>query len=250
MYSIVSNYSFFGKRIVTEVILRKQKGQNIGQRALRSVFFSPLMACIDMNKPAPNLLMASLLTHSTLYPLLQEIASKPHLLPGELEHLSESLTKRSKMVTNGLLALIGITLSNSSATKLPSEIKVSFLVLMWCILSRMYYEGLPVNELQKLVTNASLQKRVWESNPVLVAALYAIPEIYQILFIAYKVIYGGWVGRDNPHLEYVHTQPPRDEVAESNSYKCTNDRAISLRGQLPGKKLETRSPNRQEFRYK
>ncbi|KAH8795962.1 hypothetical protein DL96DRAFT_1645955 [Flagelloscypha sp. PMI_526] len=129
--------------------------------------------------------MVFLLSTSTLYPLFHEIARKPHLRPEELIYYSESLSKRSKMVINGLLALIGLNFSTPSASTLPPEIKISFVVLTWCITNRLYYEELPVNE---------LQERVRKSGPGLVATLYAFPEMYQILFIGYKVIHGGWIG--------------------------------------------------------
>ncbi|KAH8798488.1 hypothetical protein DL96DRAFT_1565017 [Flagelloscypha sp. PMI_526] len=47
---------------------------------------------------------------------------------------------------------------------------------------------------RKLLKQRIFQKRVRESGPALVAILYAIPEIYQIVFAAYKVIHGGWGG--------------------------------------------------------
>ncbi|KAH8798457.1 hypothetical protein DL96DRAFT_1720579 [Flagelloscypha sp. PMI_526] len=72
----------------------------------------------------------SILYHATLYPLLHEIATKPHLRPETLETHSESLTKRSKLTTNGLLGIIGFTMASSSTNQLPSEIKVAFTVLI------------------------------------------------------------------------------------------------------------------------
>ncbi|KAH8798474.1 hypothetical protein DL96DRAFT_1824702 [Flagelloscypha sp. PMI_526] len=134
---------------------------------------------LHMLLPMVSASVVHLITNSTLYPILHEISTKPHLRPEELEHCSETLSKRSKMITNGLLAIIG----NSSSPILSTEVKISFIVLAWCQTNRLYYEGLPVHE---------LQRRTRESGPALVATLYAIPEVYQILFIVYKVVYGGW----------------------------------------------------------
>ncbi|KAH8795959.1 hypothetical protein DL96DRAFT_1645946 [Flagelloscypha sp. PMI_526] len=131
-------------------------------------------------------LFLSILNHSTLYPLLCELSSKPHLSPDELEHASESISTRSKMMLNGLLATIGFTLSTSSTTKISSEIVLPVTALTWCIINRVYYEGLPVSE---------LQKRVQSSGPAAVAILYGIPEIFQVIFMMYKVVvYGKWIG--------------------------------------------------------
>ncbi|KAH8798475.1 hypothetical protein DL96DRAFT_1688193, partial [Flagelloscypha sp. PMI_526] len=72
--------------------------------------------------------------------------------------------------------------TGSPSSILSVEVKVSFVILAWCQINRLYYEGLPVSE---------LQKRIQESGPALVAPLYAIPEIYQILFVAYEFTHGG-----------------------------------------------------------
>ncbi|KAH8795957.1 hypothetical protein DL96DRAFT_1722580 [Flagelloscypha sp. PMI_526] len=116
-----------------------------------------------------------------MYPLLHELSEKPHIRPQDIEHHSESLSNRSKVVMNGLFAIIGWTAatSQSSATVIPP-----LTALLWCIINRVYYEFLPVQE---------LQKRVHKSGPAFVALLYAIPEAYQVIWIKYQIIaYGGW----------------------------------------------------------
>ncbi|KAH8795965.1 hypothetical protein DL96DRAFT_1566784 [Flagelloscypha sp. PMI_526] len=127
-----------------------------------------------------------LITNSTLYPMLHEISTKPHLRPEELEHCSETLSKRSTMITNGLLAIIGITLTASSSPSsiLSVEVKVSFVILAWCQTNRLYYEGLPVNELQLVLRGA-------------------------FRWGAYR---RGRVGRNNPDVEYARGQLSRDEI--------------------------------------
>ncbi|KAH8797790.1 hypothetical protein DL96DRAFT_1565265 [Flagelloscypha sp. PMI_526] len=123
-----------------------------------------------------------ILRHSTLYPLLHELATKPHLSPEDLEHHSESLEERSKMIMNSLLAAIGLTWSASPTSQLSMRLIHPFIILVWCIINRMYYEGLPLTELQK-------------SGPVTVAILYVIPEFYSVVFVTSQVIiYGGLVG--------------------------------------------------------
>ncbi|KAH8813376.1 hypothetical protein DL96DRAFT_1625926 [Flagelloscypha sp. PMI_526] len=126
-----------------------------------------------------------ILAHSTLYPLFHELTVRPHLLREDLEYLSDGLTKRSKMVVNGFFAIIGFTWS-IHATPSKADIVLPFLFLLWCIINRAYYEGLPVHE---------FQYRVQVSTPALVAVLYAIPEFYQVTFIIYHIVqYSGWAG--------------------------------------------------------
>ncbi|KAH8798461.1 hypothetical protein DL96DRAFT_1720582 [Flagelloscypha sp. PMI_526] len=112
--------------------------------------------------------MLFILNHSTLYPLPHELAIRPHLQPEDLEHYSESLLQRSKIVMNGLVAIIAFAASTISTTKRPSETIVPFIMLLWCILNRLCYENLPADELQKRV---------------------------KLVFIAYQVAnFGGWIG--------------------------------------------------------
>ncbi|KAH8813383.1 hypothetical protein DL96DRAFT_1625943 [Flagelloscypha sp. PMI_526] len=129
--------------------------------------------------------LKSILSNLTLYPLLHELSTKPHLSQEYLEYHADSLNKRSKMVMNGFFAMIGFTWS-ASPTPSKSGILLPLSFLLWCMITRAYYEGLPFDE---------FQKRVQTSTPMLVALLYAIPEVYQVFFIIYHVVlYGRWTG--------------------------------------------------------
>ncbi|KAH8813384.1 hypothetical protein DL96DRAFT_1685246 [Flagelloscypha sp. PMI_526] len=129
--------------------------------------------------------LTNALFQSTLYPLLHELAIKAHLHREDLEYHSESLSKRSKLVMNGLLASIGFAWTTSISST-DTAVLVTLIFLLWCIMNRMYYEGLPLDE---------LQKRVQHSSPAVVAILYAIPEFYQAIFIAYQItLHGKWIG--------------------------------------------------------
>ncbi|KAH8798455.1 hypothetical protein DL96DRAFT_1824694, partial [Flagelloscypha sp. PMI_526] len=86
--------------------------------------------------------------HSTMYPLLHELSEKPHLRPQDLEYHSESLSKRSKMIMNGLCAVIGWTAATSRSSV---TVITPFTILLWCIINRVCYEDLPLKELQKRV---------------------------------------------------------------------------------------------------
>ncbi|KAH8794369.1 hypothetical protein DL96DRAFT_1724324 [Flagelloscypha sp. PMI_526] len=151
---------------------------------------------------------STFLHQTTLYPLLLNLSTKPHLCRDDLEYYSECLSIRSKMVMNGLLAIVGFTLSSSISTNPPTNMTrlVALTFLLWCIINRTYYEGLPLDEFQvrylRPVTphmNAKdlsiLQKRIQNSTPGLVAILYAVPEVYQVVFIAYQLVfYAEWIG--------------------------------------------------------
>ncbi|KAH8813381.1 hypothetical protein DL96DRAFT_1685244 [Flagelloscypha sp. PMI_526] len=80
--------------------------------------------------------MKAILLRLTLYPLLHELATRPDLSRDDFEYHSDSLSKRSKIVVNGYFAIIG------TATLLP------FMFLLWCMINRAYYEGLPFAEFQ------------------------------------------------------------------------------------------------------
>ncbi|KAH8798476.1 hypothetical protein DL96DRAFT_1781631, partial [Flagelloscypha sp. PMI_526] len=124
--------------------------------------------------------------HLPLYPLLHELSEKPHIRLEELEYHSECLSKRSKMTMNGLLAIMGFIFATSSTPKPLANTILPFTILLWCSFNRAYYEGLPFEKLQERVKN---------SGPMLVATLYAIPEMYQLVFITYQVAnFGGWAG--------------------------------------------------------
>ncbi|KAH8795958.1 hypothetical protein DL96DRAFT_1566773 [Flagelloscypha sp. PMI_526] len=79
------------------------------------------------------------------------------------------------MTSNGLVGIIGFTLANTSNPQLAFEIKATF-------------------TLSSVVTAYAFQERVQKSGPALVATLYAIPELYLVLFFAYHVVNGGWIG--------------------------------------------------------
>ncbi|KAH8832365.1 hypothetical protein DL96DRAFT_1581795 [Flagelloscypha sp. PMI_526] len=127
-----------------------------------------------------------ILYHTTLYPLLQTISRKPHLSHDEMRHHVDNMGNRSKVVLSSLFVITGFTASTTASTQLPTRAIFSFTMLLWCVINRSYYEGLPFDE---------LQKRVHRSGPALVATLYAVPEIYQVVFIAYQIAnLGGWIG--------------------------------------------------------
>ncbi|KAH8798462.1 hypothetical protein DL96DRAFT_1564996 [Flagelloscypha sp. PMI_526] len=131
------------------------------------------------------------LNQRTLYPLLRELANRPHIRLETMERYLENLRQRSKVVTNGS----SLTISTSSAPKHRSEIVLPFIMFLWGIVNRSYYESQPVEELQDDNEATSFQKRVQKSGPALVATLYAVPEIYQVCYITYQIfVNGGWTG--------------------------------------------------------
>ncbi|KAH8813371.1 hypothetical protein DL96DRAFT_1685239 [Flagelloscypha sp. PMI_526] len=142
------------------------------------------MSCIIIRLQAwGKVVINGVLAHWTLFPVFHELATNPHLQSEDLEHFSECLGARSKIVMTVHLAIVALTWAASDVT--PSEILAPFIILLWSILNRAYYESLPL---------AELQVRVQNSNPGIVAFLYAIPELYQVYFIIYEVaIHGGWV---------------------------------------------------------
>ncbi|KAH8794373.1 hypothetical protein DL96DRAFT_1724330 [Flagelloscypha sp. PMI_526] len=124
----------------------------------------------------------------TLLPLFAEVTTKSAFQSESLEHLSEILSARSKVVMNGKLEIVAITYSAS--VKVPSGIIAPLIILLWSFMNRTYYEGLPLEH----SVDHEWRERIKYSTPKLVASVYAVPELYQVFFIISQVItHGSWV---------------------------------------------------------
>ncbi|KAH8795961.1 hypothetical protein DL96DRAFT_1689606 [Flagelloscypha sp. PMI_526] len=125
----------------------------------------------------------------TMYPLFKEAASSHVLRLNDVEHLSNMVSARSNAVITGLLAILGFIFSNNSydveqGNTKSSGLLLPFVVLIWSLLNRAYYENLPPEE---------FQKRIRSSTPELVTMLYTVPEMYQMALISVEVLTaGGW----------------------------------------------------------
>ncbi|KAH8795960.1 hypothetical protein DL96DRAFT_1645948 [Flagelloscypha sp. PMI_526] len=128
--------------------------------------------------------------HYTMYPLFKAAATTSSLRMDDVEYQGKTVCARSNSVMVGLLAIIGYLSSPSlnpeerQASCKSYKLLIPFLVLIWSIVNRAYYESLPAE---------GFQNRVRNSTPAVVTIIYLVPEVYQLGFITVEIFkIGGW----------------------------------------------------------